>query len=159
MLCVSYHHKPYAIKQLRAGKSDVKDAEWIATCLRKDLIRGSYVPDATIGSCASTTAVYSTLTNTWFIYRTRWTRPCSVAIYVSATMCQTWIPNPTGKLLLRSQRGERAEELVKVIHGRTIKRCRRDTIVASLDGVVRQADIDLLKQYKEELDMLRRHKG
>ena len=26
-------------------KSDVKDAEWIATCLMKDLIRGSYVPE------------------------------------------------------------------------------------------------------------------
>lgn len=43
-----YLVNPYAIKQLPGRKSDVKDAEWIATCLRKDLIRGSYVPDATI---------------------------------------------------------------------------------------------------------------
>ena len=35
---------PYFIKQLPGKKSDVKDAEWIATCLLKDLIRGSYVP-------------------------------------------------------------------------------------------------------------------
>ena len=36
---------PYFIKQLPGKKSDVKDAEWIATCLLKDLIKGSYVPD------------------------------------------------------------------------------------------------------------------
>ena len=39
---------PYFIKQLPGKKSDVKDAEWIATCLLKDLIKGSYVPDDSI---------------------------------------------------------------------------------------------------------------
>ena len=36
---------PYFIKQLPGRKTDVKDAHWIARCLQKDLIRGSYVPD------------------------------------------------------------------------------------------------------------------
>lgn len=49
--------------------------------------------------------------------------------------------------------------MVKEVHGRTINRCGRDTIVAALDGVIRETDIELLKQYKEELDMLRRHKA
>ena len=35
---------PYFIKQLPGRKSDAKDAEWIATCLYKGLIKGSYVP-------------------------------------------------------------------------------------------------------------------
>ena len=35
---------PFFIKQLPGKKSDVKDAEWIATCLLKGLISGSYVP-------------------------------------------------------------------------------------------------------------------
>ena len=39
---------PLAIKQLPGRKSDVKDAEWIATCLKKDLVRGSYVPEEVI---------------------------------------------------------------------------------------------------------------
>ena len=30
-----YLVNPYAIKQLPGRKSDIKDAEWIATCLRK----------------------------------------------------------------------------------------------------------------------------
>ena len=43
-----YLVNPYAIKQLPGRKSDIKDAEWIATCLRKELIRGSYVPNSEI---------------------------------------------------------------------------------------------------------------
>ena len=35
---------PYLIKQLPGRKSDVKDAHWIAQCLQKELLQGSYVP-------------------------------------------------------------------------------------------------------------------
>ena len=35
---------PYFIRQLPGRKSDVKDAQWIAECTLKDLIRGSFVP-------------------------------------------------------------------------------------------------------------------
>ena len=35
---------PYFIKQLPGRKSDVKDAQWIAECVLKRLIKGSYVP-------------------------------------------------------------------------------------------------------------------
>ena len=36
---------PYFIKQLPGRKSDVKDARWIAECLLKNLIKGSFVPE------------------------------------------------------------------------------------------------------------------
>ena len=39
---------PYFIKQLPGRKSDVKDAQWIAECLLKNLIRGSFVPDPVV---------------------------------------------------------------------------------------------------------------
>ena len=39
---------PYFIKQLPGRKSDVKDTQWIAECLLKNLIRGSFVPDKTV---------------------------------------------------------------------------------------------------------------
>ena len=35
---------PYFIKQLPGRKSDVKDAQWIAECVLKELIRDSYIP-------------------------------------------------------------------------------------------------------------------
>jgi transposase len=39
---------PYFIKQLPGRKSDVKDAQWIAECLQRELINDSYVPDETL---------------------------------------------------------------------------------------------------------------
>ena len=35
---------PYLIKQMPGRKSDVKDAQWIATLLHKGMVRGSFVP-------------------------------------------------------------------------------------------------------------------
>lgn len=39
---------PYFIRQLPGRKSDVKDAQWIAECVMKDLISKSFVPPETI---------------------------------------------------------------------------------------------------------------
>lgn len=39
---------PYLIKQMPGRKSDVKDAQWIATLLHKGMIRGSFVPPPVI---------------------------------------------------------------------------------------------------------------
>ena len=36
------------VKQLPGRKSDVRDAEWIATVLLKDLVKDSFVPDGNI---------------------------------------------------------------------------------------------------------------
>lgn len=47
-LCESMELKlvnPFFIKQLPGRKSDVKDAQWIAECLLKNLIKGSFVPE------------------------------------------------------------------------------------------------------------------
>ena len=50
-LCGSMELKlvnPYFIKQLPGRKSDVKDAQWIAECVLKRLIKGSFVPDPVV---------------------------------------------------------------------------------------------------------------
>lgn len=39
---------PYFIKQLPGKKNDIKDTEWIATCLPNNLITSSFVPDEKI---------------------------------------------------------------------------------------------------------------
>jgi len=36
---------PYLVKQLPGDKTDKRDAKWLATCMQKGLIRGSFVPD------------------------------------------------------------------------------------------------------------------
>ena len=52
---------PFLIKQLPGRKSDVKDAQWIAQLLYKDLLRGSFVPGEQIQELRSYTRAYGKL--------------------------------------------------------------------------------------------------
>lgn len=155
-----YLVNPFAIKQLPGRKSDVKDAEWIATCLRKDLIRGSFVPTDLIQQLRQYNRRVFDINHQMVYIQNKMDalmQRCNIRIsnYVSTVDSKSY-----RDIVTKITEGEtRATELVKKVHGRTINRCGRDTIVAALDGVIRQTDIDLLKQYKEELDMLRRHKA
>lgn len=50
------------------------------------------------------------------------------------------------------------EELVRLIHGRIINQHGIDVITASLKGVVSLAEIDMISQLRDELDMAEAHK-
>ena len=50
------------------------------------------------------------------------------------------------------------EELVRLIHGRIINHHGIDVITASLKGVVSLAEIDMISQLRDELDMAEAHK-
>ena len=45
-----------------------------------------------------------------------------------------------------------------VIHGRTVNRVGKETIIASLTGVISEVDIDLIRQDLEEIELSQRHK-
>lgn len=49
---------PFLIKQLPGRKSDVKDAQWIAQLLHKDMLRGSFIPNELIVELRSYTRTY-----------------------------------------------------------------------------------------------------
>lgn len=44
------------------------------------------------------------------------------------------------------------------LHGRTINRHGRETLVKVLEGVVTETDIDIISQLVEEIEMQQRHK-
>lgn len=155
-----YLVNPFAIRQLPGRKSDVKDAEWIATCLRKDLIRGSYVPDVTIQRLRqynrrlfdiNRQAVYIQNKIDAALQR------CNIRIsnYVSNVDTKSY----QDVVELLSQGETRASVLAKKIHKRTVNKWGLDTITASLDGVVRDTDSEIICQLREELCLLRRHKA
>lgn len=50
------------------------------------------------------------------------------------------------------------EELVKLIHGRIISHHGRDVILAPLKGVVSLAEIDMMAQLREEMDLAGEHR-
>ena len=50
------------------------------------------------------------------------------------------------------------EELVKAIHGRTINRGGRNVVLGALTGVIMEADIDMVRQLRDEVELADKHK-
>lgn len=150
---------PYFIRQLPGHKSDVKDAQWIAECMMKELVRGSFVPperirqlrlydrriydldDEIIRKLAKLDAVV---------------QRCNIRLsnYVSNTDSASY----KGVIDKLCSGVTSPEELVREVHGRIINRHGRETITASLKGCVTEADIDIMAQLKAEIDMAEMHK-
>ena len=150
---------PYFIKQLPGRKSDVKDAQWIAECMMKELVRGSCVPperiqqlrlydrriydldDEIIRKLAKLDAVI---------------QRCNIRLsnYVSNTDSVSY-----KSVIDKICEGVTSpEELVKEIHGRIINRHGKEIIIASLKGCITEVDIDIMTQLKAEIDLAELHK-
>ena len=150
---------PYFIKQLPGKKSDVKDAEWIATCLLKDLIRGSYVPEDRIQQLRQYDRRIFDL-NKDIVYKLTKLdaalQRCNIRIsnYVSTTDGKSY-----QKVVEKISEGiTDPKVLVGLIHGRTINRVGTDVITASLTGVITQTDIDVIGQMREEVLLAQKHR-
>ena len=150
---------PYFIKQLPGKKSDVKDAEWIATCLLKDLIRGSYVPSDIIQRMRQYDRRISDLNaecTRKLVKLDAALQRCNIRIsnYVSTTDCKSY--KEVVRLIAEGV-GD-PEELIKVIFGRIVNKAGRDVILASLTGVISDTDVDVIRQLREEVEIAQRHK-
>ena len=150
---------PYFIKQLPGRKSDVKDAQWIAECTMKELIRGSFVPPETIQQLRQYDRRIFDLNEEIVRKLSKLDavlQRCNIRLsnYVSNVDSKSY------KAVVRaiSQGITAPEELVKLIHGRIINHHGIDVITASLKGVVSLAEIDMISQLRDELDMAEAHK-
>ena len=150
---------PYFIKQLPGKKSDVKDAEWIAVCLLKDLIRGSYVPEERIQQLRQYDRRIFDL-NKEIVYKLAKLdsalQRCNIRIsnYVSTTDGKSY-----KKVVEKIAEGVTdATILATFIHGRIINRVGRETITSSLTGVITQTDIDVIYQMYEEVKLAQKHR-
>ena len=139
-------------------QSDVKDAQWIAECTMKELIRGSFVPPETIQQLRQydrrifdlNEEIVRKLSELDAVLQR-----CNIRLsnYVSNVDSKSY------KAVVRaiSQGITAPEELVKLIHGRIINHHGTDVITASLKGVVSLAEIDMISQLRDELDMAEAH--
>lgn len=151
---------PYFIKQLPGRKSDVKDAEWIATVLQKGLIRGSYVPDRMIQCLRqyerrnhelSKNIVHAEQRMDMILQR------CNIRIsnYVSCISCKGY-----QKVVNAIISGEsNPKVLVTLIHKRTLNKHGRQVVEDSLNGFVSDTDRDILRQYRDERMQMEQHKS
>ena len=150
---------PYFIKQLPGHKSDVADAQWIAECTMKNLISSSFVPPEDIQQLRQYDRRIFDLDEEIVRKLSKLDavmQRCNIRLsnYVSNVDCKSY------KDVVRkiSEGVTDPEILIEVIHGRIIKHHGRETILASLTGVVSQAEIDVLRQFREELDLAEEHK-
>ena len=162
ILAPHFHQKlvnPYFIKQLPGHKSDVADAQWIAECTMKNLISSSFVPPEDIQQLRQYDRRIFDLDEEIVRKLSKLDavmQRCNIRLsnYVSNVDCKSY------KDVVRkiSEGVTDPEILIEEIHGRIIKHHGRETILASLTGVVSQAEVDVLRQLREELDLAEEHK-
>ncbi len=150
---------PYFIKQLPGKKSDVKDAEWIATCLLNNLIASSFVPDEKIQRLRQyDRRIFdlNTEISRKLVKIDQCVQRCNIRIsnYLSTTDSKGY----RSVVKLISQGVTDAEVLVTKLHGRTINRHGKETLIKALTGVINETDMDVIRQLNEEVELLQRHK-
>ena len=150
---------PYFIRQLPGRKSDVADAQWIAECTLKNLVSGSFVPPEDIQQLRQYDRRIFDLDEEIVRKLSKLDavmQRCNFRLsnYVSNVDCKSY------KDVVRkiSEGVTDPESLIGEIHGRIIKHHGRETILASLAGVISQAEIDVLRQLREELALAEEHK-
>ncbi len=150
---------PYFIKQLPGRKSDVKDAQWIAECTLKDLVRGSFVPPERIQQLRQydrrifdlDAEIVRKLAKLDGVMQR-----CNIRLsnYVSNTDTKSY-KNVVRKLC---EGVTDPQELIKEIYSRITNRHGRETILEALTGVVSEAEKDTMRQLRDELDLAEKHK-
>ena len=157
-LCGSMELKlvnPYFIKQLPGRKSDIKDAQWIAECLLKSLIKGSFVPEPVVQDMRKLNRRIMDLNDD----RTYNTNKLDAALQRCGFRLSNYVSHVSSKsyqsVLTAIVGGERdPDKLLSLVHGRTVNRHGRETIKSALTGNFSDTDILVLRQTKDVIDMI-----
>lgn len=146
---------PYAIKQMPGRKSDVKDAQWIATLLRKKMLKGSYVPNAVVAQlrdygrrytslCSQVTRLLIEIDHTLTLANIRITS-------MASTIHSVTVKNVVESII----KGEHTPgQLITHVHGRIVNRKGKQQVLASLTGTIKPQHIILLKQSYQTLQLV-----
>lgn len=156
-LCDSMELKlvnPYFIKQLPGRKSDVKDAQWIAECLLKNLIRGSFVPGQVVQDMRKLNRRIFDLQEDITYTQNK----LDAALQRCGFRLSNYVCKITGasyrKVVAAIAKGIPCpEELLKKIHGRVVNKHGKDTILAAITGNFSECDIMVIRQYWEVLEI------
>ncbi len=150
---------PYFIKQLPGHKSDVKDAQWIAECMLKDLVNGSFVPPERIQQLRHYDRRIYDLDDEII----RKLAKLDAAVQRCNIRLSNYVSN-TDSVSYKAVIDKICEGvtdpnvLVEEIHGRIINHHGKETIIASLTGSITECDIDIMQQLKAEIDLAEQHK-
>ena len=145
---------PYFIKQLPGRKSDVKDAQWIAECLLKNLIRGSFVPDPVVQDMRKLNRRIFDLNEDLTYHRNKLDaalQRCGFRLsnYVSRTSSRSY------QVIVRAIAAGETDpvKLARHVHGRTVNKHGRKNIVAAVTAMFSPADISVIRQLLALIDL------
>lgn len=150
---------PMFIKQLPGRKSDVKDAQWIAECLLKKLIKISFVPAPLVQDLRKFSRRITDLLED----RTYNCSKLDAALQRCGMRLSSFVSDTSGKSYQSTVRAiangqTDPEELIQLIHPRTVNRHGRDQIIGALTGKFSETDIDIIRQIVETIDHINRQK-
>ena len=159
-LCESMELKlvnPYFIKQLPGRKSDVKDAQWIAECLLKNLIKGSFVPEPIVQDMRKLNRRIFDLQEDITFYSNK----LEAALHRCGFRLSNYVAKITGRSYRKAvetiARGcTDPELLIKNIHGRIVNKHGRPILLAALTGSFSDTDIMVVRQYWELIEIYER---
>ncbi|HNX08351.1 MAG TPA: IS110 family transposase, partial [Bacteroidales bacterium] len=147
---------PYFIKQMPGRKSDVQDAQWIATLADKQLLRGSVVPCKTIRVLRSYLRRYAQLqgqTTRCLQQMEKQLSQCNIKI---ASLSSTIGSKTVIGIVESISKGNYApEQLLKLVHGRILNR-HKENVIQSLQGIIEEHDVFLLRQIYEDYQHIER---
>jgi transposase len=146
---------PYLIKQMPGRKSDVKDAQWIATLLNKGLVRSSLIPCKEIRELRTYSRKYVRLQQR----KTSVLQEMERNLEICGIRITRFVSNISGKSVMKIIRavidGEsNPEVLAGYIHGRIVNKHKRKTIVESLRGHITPQHRFQLELLLEEYELL-----
>lgn len=146
---------PYLIKQMPGRKSDVKDAQWIATLLYKGLLRGSLVPCKEVRELRTYSRKYVKLQQR----QTSVLQEMERTLEVCSIRITSFVSNISGKSVMKViqqiiQGETNPDVLVEAIHGRIVNKHKKDKIKESLKGFITEHHRFTLELAMQEYEML-----
>ena len=146
---------PHFIKQLPGRKSDTKDAQWIAECQLKNLIRESFVPNPIVQDMRKLNRRIFDLNEDMTYNKNK----LDAAMQRCGFRLSNYLSQTGGKSYQSVVRaiasGTTApEELVSMVHGRTVNKHGLETILGAVTGNFSQVDIAVISQYLSMIDLI-----
>jgi len=151
----------YFIRHLPGRKSDTKDAAWIAECLQKDLIKGSFVAGEVLQQMRQYTRQHQRLTKS----RVRLEQQLDNQLQRCNIRFSNYVSNQgknvsIRKIINKMIDGERDPvKLCRLVHGRIQNKYGKQVITDSLSGVIGQADVEMLKQCMEQIELIEKQQA
>lgn len=148
---------PMFIKQLPGRKSDTKDAQWIAECQLKNLIRKSFVPKPVVQDMRKLNRRIFDLNEDLTYNKNK----LDAAMQRCGFRLSNYVATTGSKSYMSVVRAiadgiTDAGTLVEKVHGRTINKHGKETILGAVTGNFSATDIQVIRQYLAMIDLLDR---